>query len=43
MIADTLHTLSDGISDVVTLWAIYMASLPHSTVFASHTFESFSR
>ncbi len=32
MLADALHTLSDGLSDGVTLWAIYMSALPHSAV-----------
>lgn len=33
MLADALHTLSDGLSDGVTLWAIYMSALPHSAAY----------
>lgn len=29
MIADAVHSFTDVISDVVTLWALHMSSLPH--------------
>jgi len=31
MIADAVHSFTDVISDVVTLWALHMSTLPHDS------------
>lgn len=30
LVADAVHSFTDGISDIVTLWAIHMMQLPHN-------------